>query len=139
DFVGIVLDPARPGIVLRQLGVAAAMDVELLVDHQAGGARRPLVDRQDHACESTNASVRRQASSDASANSDCLRSKKLCGAPSYVTISCSMPASESARSNSALSSAVMFRSAPAWSARIAHPISSMRSIGPGEPSRPVPG
>ena len=34
------------------------------------------------ACRSRNARVRRQASSEASANSSCLRSKKLCGAPS---------------------------------------------------------
>src|SRR5207248_2574361 len=87
DLVRIVLDPAGSRVVLRQLGVAAAMDGQFLVDDEARRPRRALVDRQDHASASTNASVRRHASSDASANSDCLRSKKLCGAPSYLTIS----------------------------------------------------
>ena len=56
---------------------------------------------------SMNASTRDQASADASANSSYFRSKKLCGAPSYVTSSCSTPASVSARSKAALSSAEM--------------------------------
>ncbi len=43
-----------------------------------------------------NASVFCHAFSDASANSSCFRSKKLCGAPSYVTSSCSTPAASSA-------------------------------------------
>src|SRR2546423_632725 len=50
-----------------------------------------------------NPSVRRQASSDASWNSSCLRSKKLCGAPPNSTSSYSTSASRSARSNSRLS------------------------------------
>ena len=49
DLVGIVLDP--PG--LREVGLerplAAAQDGEALVDDQARGARRPLVDCEDHA------------------------------------------------------------------------------------------
>src|ERR671927_211145 len=72
------------------------------------------------------ARTRRHASSDASANSSCLRSKKLCGAPGYVTISCSMPAALNASSNDALCSEVMFWSAPAWSARIGARMSAAR-------------
>ena len=67
DLFRIVLDPARPRKMLRQLGVAATVDVELLVDHEAGRAGRALVDREDHERCEMNASVRRQASSDASA------------------------------------------------------------------------
>ena len=82
DLLGVVLDPPRPGKGLGQLAVAAPEHLQLVVDDEAGGAGRALVDREDQPCESTNASVRRHASSDASANSSCLRSKKLCGAPS---------------------------------------------------------
>ena len=59
-----------------------------------------------------NSSTRRHASSEASANCSCLRSKKLCGAPSYVTTSCSTPAAVSAASNAALFSAPMSASSP---------------------------
>ena len=68
DLLGIVLDPARLREVLRQLAVAAAEHAQVVVDDQARRAGRPLVDREDHACASMNASVRRHASSDASAN-----------------------------------------------------------------------
>ena len=61
-----------------------------------------------HACLSRKARTRFHASSEASANSSCFRSKKLCGAPSYVTTSCWTPASVSACSKAALSSALMF-------------------------------
>ena len=81
------------------------------------------------------ASVRCQASSEAAWNSAWWRSKKLCGAPSNVTISCSTPAAASAASNAALCSAVMFASSPAWSARIGAVISLTRSTGPGWPLR----
>ncbi len=57
------------------------------------------------------------------AKSSCFRSKKLCGAPSYVTTSCSTPAAVSAASKAALCSAVMCWSSPAWSARIGARIS----------------
>ena len=87
DLLRIVLDPAGPREVLRHLGVATPVDTQLVVDDEARGAGRALVDREDHGrrpqeCWAMNASVRSQASSDASANSSCLRSKKLCGAPS---------------------------------------------------------
>ena len=77
DLLGVVLDPAGLREVLRQLGIAAANHVQLIVDDEAGRSGRSLVDREDHECVSMNASVRRQASSDASANASCLRSKKL--------------------------------------------------------------
>ena len=47
DLLGIVLDPACPRKVLRQLDVAAAADLQLLVDEQARRPRRALVDRED--------------------------------------------------------------------------------------------
>src|SRR5205085_9824318 len=47
DLVGVMLDPARPRKVLRQLRVAAAEHAQVLVDDQAGRAGRSLVDRQD--------------------------------------------------------------------------------------------
>ena len=67
DLLGIVLDPARPRKVLRQLGVTATVNMQFLVDHEAGRAGRALVDREDHESCEMNASVRPQASSDASA------------------------------------------------------------------------
>ena len=82
DLVRVVLDPPRPREVLLELAVAARGDVQLVVQGEGSGARRALVDREDHECVAMNASVRRHASSDASWNSCCLRSKKLCGAPS---------------------------------------------------------
>ena len=48
DLGGVVLDPARPREVLLELRVGAAGDPPLRVEDEAGGARRPLVDRQDH-------------------------------------------------------------------------------------------
>src|SRR5262249_13697871 len=47
----------------------------------------------------TNACTRRQASAEASANSVCLRSKKLCGAPGYTVDSCLTPALRQAASD----------------------------------------
>ena len=67
DLLRVVLDPARPREVLRQLGIAAALNVQILVDDETRRARRALVDREDHECCAMNASVRCQASSDASA------------------------------------------------------------------------
>ena len=82
DLLRVVLDPAGPRKVLRQLAVAAAGNLQRLVDDEARRARRALVDREDHEWRAMNSSVRRHASADASANSSYLRSKKLCGAPS---------------------------------------------------------
>src|SRR6476469_8464753 len=48
DFAGVVLDPARPGEVLLELRVGPPGDPSLRVEDEAGGPRRPLVDRQDH-------------------------------------------------------------------------------------------
>ncbi len=48
DFRRVVLDPARPREVLLELRVGAAGDPPLLVEDQAGGPGRPLVDREDH-------------------------------------------------------------------------------------------
>src|SRR5438105_575644 len=73
---------------------------------------------RDYECASMKASVRRHASSDASWNSSCLRSKKLCGAPSYSTSSYSLATSLSVRSNPTLSSCGIAWSAPPCSARI---------------------
>src|SRR5262249_43110235 len=133
DLLGVVLDPPGSREVLRQLRVAPAYDVQHLVDDEARGPGRALVDREDHEWRSANPSVRRHASSDASANSSCLRSKKLCGAPSYVTTLCSTPASPSARPSSALSSAVMPWSAPACSARMGAPTCAARCTTLGPP------
>src|SRR4051794_26621302 len=88
---------------------------------------------------SMNSSVRFQASSEAPVNSSCLRSKKLCGAPSYTTSSWSTSASLSACSNASLSSAVMCWSAPACSPRIGASIFETTCSGPGEPSAAAPG
>ena len=65
-----------------------------------------------------NSRVRCQASSDAAWNSSCLRSKKLCGAPSNSISSYSLPASRSACSKATLSSWGMPWSAPPCRARI---------------------
>ena len=43
-----MLDPPRPGILLRDLAVAAPDGRQALVDHEAGRARRALVDRKQH-------------------------------------------------------------------------------------------
>ena len=49
DLLGVVLDPARLREVLRQLRVARGRrSLRLLVDDEAGGAGRALVDREDH-------------------------------------------------------------------------------------------
>ena len=68
DLFGIVLDPAGPRKVLRQLARSRGRCTwSSVVDHEAGRAGRALVDREDHDRCAMNASVRRQASSDASA------------------------------------------------------------------------
>src|SRR5579862_323998 len=51
DLLRVVLDPARPREVLRQLDVPAAANRQVVVDEEAGRARRPLVDGEDHAGE----------------------------------------------------------------------------------------
>ena len=43
-----MLDPARPGEVLRNLAVAAAGDPQVAVDDEAGRPGRALVDREQH-------------------------------------------------------------------------------------------
>ena len=48
ELLRVVLDPPRPRVVLRKLRVAAAARAELVVHDETGGARRPLVDREDH-------------------------------------------------------------------------------------------
>jgi hypothetical protein len=47
DLLGLVLDPARPREVLRELLVAAGRDAAALVDDQRGHAGGPGVDRED--------------------------------------------------------------------------------------------
>src|SRR6185503_9053020 len=47
DLLRVVLDPARTGIVLRELRVGAADDAPLAVEDEDGRPRRPLVDRDD--------------------------------------------------------------------------------------------
>ena len=47
DLVRVVLDPPGLGKVLLELGVGAAGDASLAVEDEAGGPRRPLVDRED--------------------------------------------------------------------------------------------
>ena len=59
-----------------------------------------------------NRSVSSQAAALASAYSSALRSKKLWGAPGYVTRRCSVPAAVSAASNAAMASGVIPWSAP---------------------------
>ena len=49
DLRRVVLDPARLREVLGELAVAAADALPLQVEHEAGGAGRPLVDGQQHA------------------------------------------------------------------------------------------
>src|SRR5206468_1762295 len=53
DLLRVVLDPPRPRELLRKLLVPAADDAQLVVERQTGGARRPLVDGEDHACRET--------------------------------------------------------------------------------------
>ena len=48
DLAGVVLDPARLGEVLGELAVGPADRLGPLVEHQAGGAGRSLIDREDH-------------------------------------------------------------------------------------------
>ena len=83
DLVGVVLDPARAREVLRQLAVAATP-----TRSSSSSARHvvPVVPwsiARITRVAAMNSSVRRQASSESAWNSSCLRSKKLCGAPSY--------------------------------------------------------
>jgi len=47
DFSRVVLDPAGAREMLLELGVGTADDATLCVEDEAGGARRPLVDRED--------------------------------------------------------------------------------------------
>ncbi len=47
DFRRVVLDPTRPGKMLLELRVGPAGDPPLRVEDEAGGPRRPLVDRED--------------------------------------------------------------------------------------------
>ena len=49
DLRRVVLDPAGLREVLRELAVGAADALPLQVEHQAGRAGRPLVDREQHA------------------------------------------------------------------------------------------
>ena len=49
DLGGVVLDPAGLREVLRELAVGAPDQLALEVEHQAGRARRPLVDGEQHA------------------------------------------------------------------------------------------
>jgi hypothetical protein len=48
DLARVVLDPAGLGEVLGELAVGAADRLGSLVEHEAGGAGRALVDREDH-------------------------------------------------------------------------------------------
>ena len=48
DLVGVVLHPPRPREVLRELAICPGAQPRLLVEHQAGGAGRALVDRENH-------------------------------------------------------------------------------------------
>jgi hypothetical protein len=47
DLLGVVLDPARPGIVLLELAVAAAAQAQLVVEDEHGGAGGALIDGDD--------------------------------------------------------------------------------------------
>ncbi len=49
DPLGVVLDPARPGEMLRQLGIPARAHRALGIHHEGGGARGALVQREDEA------------------------------------------------------------------------------------------
>ena len=51
DLGRVVLDPAGAREVLLELAVGAAGDPALAVEDEAGGAGRPLVDREDHGRE----------------------------------------------------------------------------------------
>jgi hypothetical protein len=55
--LGVVLDPARPGEVLLELGVRPAPRPSLLVEDQARRAGRALVDGQDHRVTSGSSGV----------------------------------------------------------------------------------
>ena len=48
ELVRVLLDPPGPRIVLRHLAVAAPLRPQGFVEDEAGRARRPLVDSQDH-------------------------------------------------------------------------------------------
>ena len=48
DLARVVLDPAGPGEVLGELALGAPDRLGTLVEHEAGGAGRALVDREDH-------------------------------------------------------------------------------------------
>ena len=48
DLLGVMLDPAGLGEVLVELGVAAAGDPPLPVEHERGGTGGALVDGEDH-------------------------------------------------------------------------------------------
>ncbi len=48
DLPRVVLDPARPGKMLLELAIRPADELGLVVEYQAGAARRALVDREDH-------------------------------------------------------------------------------------------
>jgi hypothetical protein len=57
DLACVVLDPARPGEVLLELGVRPAPRPSLLVEDQARRAGRALVDGQDHRVTSGSSGV----------------------------------------------------------------------------------
>ena len=96
ELLGIVLDPARLRVVLRELAVAAAAHAELAVDGETRRAGRPLVDREDHdreqpldptrtASESrpvTASVVRRRRTSSALTAHSCLRAYSTCASTS---------------------------------------------------------
>ncbi|CFW34942.1 Uncharacterised protein [Bordetella pertussis] len=47
DFAGIVLDPARPRVVLAEFALPHAAHCAGAVEHDGAGAGRALVQRQD--------------------------------------------------------------------------------------------
>ena len=55
DLFRVVLDPPGLRVVLLELRVPAAVNRELLVDEQASGAARALVDREDHCSPTSSA------------------------------------------------------------------------------------
>src|SRR5712691_7739327 len=61
DFLGVVLHPARPRIVLRQLRIAAGHHASLDVDNERRGTRRSLVERKED--DSRHGRTRRSATS----------------------------------------------------------------------------
>ncbi len=79
-----------------------------------------------------------QAEALASANSAALRSKKLCGAPGYVTRRWSVPAAVRAASNASMASAVIAGSAPPNSPRTGEAIEAATSTGAGASFRHGP-